>query len=217
MTPKTTAVAIGKTWDENLVEEISNELVNELPLSPSAPGGNIQYRRSLTLSLFFKGYLDIAQKLEAKSIAKCNIPEEELSGADVFHTLIPKNAQVYEKAPDSQHQNDPVGRPRVHMSAFKQTTGEAIYLDDMSKWGNELYLALVISTKAHAKILSIDPSEALKIPGVHRFFCAKDLTDHENEVGPIFHDETVFVKDKVTSQGQVIGSIVADNQAIAQR
>ncbi|XP_055300085.1 xanthine dehydrogenase isoform X3 [Sitodiplosis mosellana] len=217
MTPKTCAAAVGEVWNEALVEKINKELMNELPLAPNAPGGNILYRRSLTLSLFFKAYLDIAQKLERKSIATSDVPENERSGADIFHTLIPKNTQLYEKVPDNQPNLDPVGRPKVHMSAFKQTTGEAIYLDDMPKWENELYLSLVISTKAHAKILSIDPSEALKIPGVHRFFCAKDLTDHENEVGPIFHDETVFVKDKVFSQGQIIGAIVADDQPTAQR
>lgn len=217
MTPKTCATAVGELWDENLVEKMNKELINELPLSPSAPGGNISYRRSLTLSLFFKAYLDIAQKLEKKSITNANIPETERSGANVFHTLIPKSTQIYEKVPDNQPNHDPIGRPKVHASAFKQTTGEAIYLDDMPKWENELYLALVLSTKAHAKILSIDPSEALKIPGVHRFFSANDLTDHENEVGPIFHDETVFVKDKVFSQGQIIGAIVADDQSLAQR
>lgn len=87
----------------------------------------------------------------------------------------------------------------------------------MPKWANELYLSLVLSTKAHANVKSIDASEALKLPGVHRFFCAKDLGVHENEVGPIFHDEHVFVRDKVISQGQTIGAIVADTQPIAQR
>lgn len=217
MTPKTCAAVTGATWNEDLVEKINKELINELPLAPSAPGGNILYRRSLTLSLFFKAYLDIAQKLEQKSIAESNIPQVERSGANTFHTLIPQNTQVYEKVPDNQPNLDPIGRPKVHMSAFKQTTGEAVYLDDMPKWENELYLALVMSTKAHAKILSIDPNEALKLPGVYRFFCAKDLTDHENEVGPIFHDETVFVKDKVTSQGQIVGAIVAENQSLAQK
>lgn len=217
MTPKTAAIAVGKTWDEDLVEQVNKELIGELPLAPSAPGGMILYRRSLTLSLFFKAYLDIAQKLESKKVAISNIAEKERSGAGTFHTLMPQSVQLYEKVPDNQPNVDPVGRPKVHMSAYKQTTGEAIYSDDMPKWTNELYLTLVTSTKAHAKILSIDPTEALKQPGVHRFFCAKDLTDHENEVGPIFHDEHVFVKDKVFSQGQVIGAIVADDQNIAQR
>lgn len=217
MTPKTSAIAIGQTWNDSLVEKINEELVKELPLSPSAPGGSILYRQSLTLSLFFKAYLDISQRLEHNSVAEPNVVQKERSGAQTFHTLIPKSTQIYEKVPDNQPNHDPIGRPKVHMSAFKQTTGEAIYLDDMPKWENELYLALVLSTKAHARILSIDPSEALKLEGVHRYFGAKDLSGHANKVGPVLHDEEMFIKDIVTSQGQNIGAIVADNQALAQR
>lgn len=212
------AIAIGKQWNNDLVEVVNKSLINELPLAPSAPGGMIQYRRSLTISLFFKAYLHISEELERRSITiQKDVPERERSGAKTFHTLFPKNTQLYEKTPDHQPIEDPVGRPTVHMSALKQTTGEAIYCDDMPKWENELYLSLVLSTKAHAKILAIDPSDALKLEGVHRFFCAKDLGEHENEVGPIIHDEHVFVIDKVFSQGQVIGAIVADNQTLAQR
>lgn len=218
MTPKTCAAAVGHKWNSDLVETVNKELINELPLSPSAPGGMILYRRSLTLSLFFKCYLKISQDLQAKIDEVDPIPEEEKSGADTFHTLIPKNTQLFEKVPEGQANHDPVGRPNIHLSAYKQTTGEAIYCDDMPKWENELYCGLVLSTKAHAKVLSIDPSEALKLPGVHRFFCAKDLHGHANEVGPIFHDEKVFlgVDDIVTSQGQTLGAIIADTQAIAQ-
>lgn len=217
MTPKSSSAAVGHVWNESLVEKVSNELINELPLSPSAPGGNILYRRSLTLSLMFKAYLDIAQKLEKTAIGQSIVTEKERSGADLFHTPIPKSTQIYEKVTDNQPNHDAIGRPKVHMSAFKQATGEAIYLDDMPKWENELYLALVLSSKAHANILSVDATEALKLDGVHRFFGSKDLSGHANEVGPIFHDEFVFVKDKVISQGQIIGAIVADNQALAQR
>lgn len=218
MATDSSSIAVGKKWNNELVEIVNKSLIIELPLAANAPGGMIQYRRSLTLSLFFKAYLHISEELERRAVAiERDIPDRERSGAKLFHTLIPQNTQLYEKAPDHQPIEDPVGRPKVHLSAFKQTTGEAIYCDDMPKWENELYLSLVLSTKAHAKILSINPAEALKLEGVHRYFGADDLTDHENEVGPIIHDEYVFVRDKVVSQGQIIGAIVADNQALAQR
>lgn len=217
MTPETCAAATGKNWNDELIEIVNKELVNELPLSPSAPGGNILYRRSLTLSLFFKGFLHISQELERVVANRKPLAAEEKSGSQLFHTLEPKSAQFYEKVPEHQASHDPVGRPNVHLSAYKQTTGEAIYVDDMPKWTNELYLALVLSTRAHAKILSVDATEALKVPGVHRFFSHKDMPEHLNVVGPIVHDERVFQIDTVTSQGQAIGAIVAENQAIAQK
>lgn len=217
MAPKASAIAVGKRWNSELVELVNKELVNELPLAASAPGGMILYRRSLTLSLFFKAYLDISQKLENIVIDREPIPEYQRSGSHLFHTLEPKSTQFFEKVPDNQVNTDPVGRTNIHMSAYKQATGEAIYIDDMPKWENELYLALVLSTKAHAKILSVDTTEALKLPGVHRYFDAKDITRHQNEIGPIFHDEELFRTETVHSQGQTIGAIVADNQTIAQR
>lgn len=70
---------------------------------------------------------------------------------------------------------DPIGRPLVHASALKQATGEAVYVDDMPTFSNELYAAFVLSTQAHAFISNIDESEALKVEGVERFFCARDL------------------------------------------
>lgn len=63
----------------------------------------------------------------------------------------------------------------VHTAALKQAAGEALYVDDMPHFQNELYAAVVLSTKAHARILSIDESEALKVEGVVRFFCARDI------------------------------------------
>lgn len=216
-TPKTCAKLIGKHWNKELIEIANNELMSELPLSDSAPGGMILYRRSLTLSLIFKAYLEIGQTLEKVIPNRLPIPDEERSGSKLFHTLTPKSSQVFERVPDSQLPGDPVGKPMVHASAFKQATGEAVYCDDLPKFENELYLALVLSTKAHAKIISIDETEAMRQPGVHRFFSAKDLTEHQNQVGPIFHDDEVFASEKVITQGQVIGAIVADNQTIAQR
>lgn len=55
--------------------------------------------------------------------------------------------------PEGQKQDDVVGRPMMHLSAVKQVTGEAVYCDDMPLFENELYLSLIISSKAHARIM----------------------------------------------------------------
>uniref|UniRef100_A0A182RBN1 Xanthine dehydrogenase n=1 Tax=Anopheles funestus TaxID=62324 RepID=A0A182RBN1_ANOFN len=215
---KTANALIGARWDAQLVERCNDLLVEELPLSPSAPGGMIVYRRSLTLSLFFKAYLAIAQSLDKQNIPhRTPVGDREKSGANTFHTLVPKSSQLFEKVSGDQPITDPIRRPQVHASAYKQVTGEAVYCDDIPKFENELYLAFVYSTKAHAKIVSIDPSEALNLEGVHRFFRAEDLTEEQNRLGPIVEDERVFAKDIVTSHGQIIGAIVAEHESIAKK
>lgn len=202
---------IGKEWNADILEGVYERLIEDLPLADSAPGGTIMYRRSLTLSLFFKAFLHISQILEL------DVPDTEKSGAHLFKGHIPKSSQFYELPPPGQVSRDPVGRPKVHVSAFKQATGEAVYCDDIPRYDQELYLGLVLSTKANARIKSIDPKPALDMPGVHGYFSAKDLTKHQNTVGPIIQDEELFRTETVTCQGQIIGCIAADDQLLAQR
>ena len=95
LAPKTSAIVKGKPWDQNLIEIVNKSLVDEIPLSSDAPGGMILYRRSLTLSLFFKAYLNISQELE-KSLELSLVNEREKSGAKTFHTLPPKSTQLFE-------------------------------------------------------------------------------------------------------------------------
>lgn len=217
MAPKSCSLIIGKRWNRKTVEVFSDSLIKELPISPSAPGGMILYRRSLTLSLFFKAFLQISSFLEKCGYTQCAIPDNEKSGAHLFHTLMPKSNQVFQKYPGRNAQVHALKQPRVHTSALKQASGEAVYLNDIPKIENELYLALVLSTKAHATIIAIDASEALLLSGVHGFVSSKDLTSEQNAYGPIVKDEEIFISSKVTSQGQVIGAIVADNQYIAKK
>lgn len=41
-----------RQWNEETLEEAYSGLIEDLPLNPGAPGGMIQYRRSLTLRYF---------------------------------------------------------------------------------------------------------------------------------------------------------------------
>lgn len=218
LAPRTSELMVGQRWSQALVERVAESLCIELPLDASAPGGMIAYRRALVVSLFFKSFLAISRKLcDAGIMPPDAVPKAELSGADVFHTPALRSAQLFERVASDQPSHDPIGKPKVHAAALKQATGEAIYTDDIPRMDGELYLALVLSTKAHAKITKLDASEALALDGVEGFFSAKDLTQHENEVGPVFHDEYVFANDEVHCYGQIIGAIAAANQALAQR
>lgn len=51
---KTREALIGKYWNDQILDVAYQNLLQDLPLAASAPGGMIQYRRALTLSLFFK-------------------------------------------------------------------------------------------------------------------------------------------------------------------
>lgn len=217
ITARTTkAKLIGLPWTQTTLENAFEWLINDLPLSPSAPGGMIQYRRSLSLSLFFRAFLAVSEELQNKfSCIKIN--ERELSAIKGFSNKIPKSSQYFQVVPNTQEKFDGVGRPKVHQSAYKQATGEAVYCDDIPAQQDEVYMGVVYSQKAHAKIVNIDAGGALKMEGVHGFFSAKDLAKGRNKTGPVFHDDEVFVSERVTAQGQLIGVVVANTQLQAQK
>jgi carbon-monoxide dehydrogenase large subunit len=53
-------------------------------------------------------------------------------------------------------------------------TGQGSYVDDIVLPG-QLYMALVRSPEAHARIVSIDASAAREMPGVHGVFTGEDV------------------------------------------
>ncbi|WP_322497143.1 xanthine dehydrogenase family protein molybdopterin-binding subunit [Chloroflexus sp.] len=69
-----------------------------------------------------------------------------------------------------------VGRALKRREDPKLITGHGNYLDDI-KLPGMLHIALVRSPHAHAKIVSIDASKALAMPGVVAVFTGKDMLD----------------------------------------
>uniref|UniRef100_A0A8L0DPJ2 Xanthine dehydrogenase/oxidase n=1 Tax=Oncorhynchus mykiss TaxID=8022 RepID=A0A8L0DPJ2_ONCMY len=210
MAKNTASRLLGKQWGEELLQDACSSLAEEMTLHPSAPGGMVTYRRTLTLSLFYKFYLTVQQKL-AKGVR-----DDYISATEIYHQTSPSSVQIFQAVPDGQKEEDVVGRPMMHLSALKQATGEAVYCDDIPLYENELYLCLITSTKAHATIQSIDTAEAESMPGVVTCVFAKDIPG-SNMTGPIVYDETVLADDTVTCVGHIIGAVVADTQAHAQR
>ncbi|OCT77525.1 hypothetical protein XELAEV_18028617mg [Xenopus laevis] len=219
MAKNTCTELAGKYWDDKLLQTACQLLAKEMALSPSVPGGMVEYRQILTLSFFFKFYLTVHKKLALDLNGNNNfvetIPPKYESATELFHKSHACSVQLYQEVPEGQKEEDMVGRPMVHLSATNQATGEAVYCDDVPHYENELYLVLITSTKAHAKIISIDTEKAALTPGFVRFLFAKDVP--ASNVTGIAHDETIFAEDVVTCVGHVIGGVVADTQENAQR
>ncbi|XP_063040378.1 xanthine dehydrogenase/oxidase [Engraulis encrasicolus] len=213
---KTTKKLLGRPWNESLLEDACASLAEEMTLAPSVPGGMVTYRRTLTISLFFKFYLTVQQKLAQDGVVVEDVRPDYRSATEIFHAETPSSVQLYQAVPNGQKADDVVGRPVMHLSALKQATGEAVYCDDIPCYENELHLALVTSTKAYARIKSIDTTEASAIPGFVTFVSCKDIRG-SNMTGPAVYDETVMAEDTVSCVGHIVGAVVADTQAHAQR
>lgn len=103
----------------------------------------------------------------------------------------------------------------AHDSAGRHVSGKSVYIDDIPVHDRLLTGHVVYSKVAHAKIISIDLSEARKLKGVHAVLCWKDIPGH-NQMGPVVHDEPCLAADEVICVGQAIVLIAAENETIAR-
>ncbi|XP_049426123.1 aldehyde oxidase 6 [Epinephelus fuscoguttatus] len=211
---KTCAAITTRPWDDETLSQAYDVLLDELVLPPSAPGGKVEFRRSLTLSFLFKFYLEVLQKLREMNVITDELPEKM-----PVHPLpreIQPSLQEFQHVSKDQSDQDPVGRPVMHRSAISQATGEAVYCDDIPRTDGELFLALVTSSRAHAKITGLDVSEALQVPGVVDVIRAKDIPGQK--VRKMFgYDEELFAETEVSCVGQRICAVVADTRVHARQ
>lgn len=104
----------------------------------------------------------------------------------------------------------------INIDSNGHVRGESIYLDDIAEVRGTLHGVVFDSTVAHGKLINIDFSEALNIPGVETILTAKDIPG-ENQIGGIFPDEPLFAENEVHFCGQPIALIIADSQKTAFR
>ncbi|KYQ89070.1 xanthine dehydrogenase [Tieghemostelium lacteum] len=202
--PKTQEYLKGRVWSQSDLTEIYNLLEQDLPLAPNAPGGMIEYRKSLTISFFFKYFIAVSQQLYAISNdAQLKFDDRELSASKKYSREISRGEQTYQNHPTQF----PITEALKHQSADKQVTGEAIYTDDIPI--TSLYAAKVMSAKAYANIKSIDASKALQAPGVKAFYTYKDIPG-ANQQGPVFQDEEILVSKQALFMGHALGVIIAE-------
>uniref|UniRef100_A0A8C3NMH1 xanthine dehydrogenase n=1 Tax=Geospiza parvula TaxID=87175 RepID=A0A8C3NMH1_GEOPR len=204
---------IGRHWNEQMLDEACRLVLKEVALPGSAGDENVDYKKTLMVSFFYRFFLEISQSL--KTMDPCHypgIPVEYGSVLQDFKTRMPQSMQIYQDVDPSQSSQDPVGRPVMHQSGIKHATGEAVYIDDLPSVDGELFLAPVTSSRAHAKIVSIDTSEALKGAGVFDVITAHDVPA-ANEFHFSHDPEIIFV----ICVGQIVCAVVADSYVHAKQ
>lgn len=202
---------IGKEWgqDEVLFNALERLSTVDFALPFGVPGGMAVYRKSLAMGFFAKFWTEVAQELQLE--LESDISDIKELARNSIHRGISKGSQDLEDVELARV----AGQPLPHLAALKHVTGEAQYLDDIPKQANELYGALVLSAKPHAKILKIDAENALGMEGVADFVSLQDLPG-SNIWNPPSMDEVFFAEDKVYTVGQIIGVILAETKAQAQ-
>jgi len=106
-----------------------------------------------------------------------------------------------------------VGKSQPQVWGVSRVTGEAKYTADFS-FPQMLQGATVRSTIPSGRILSIDTSEAEKMPGVVRVITWADIPG-ENAHGKLIRDQPVLAKDRVRVVGEPIAIVLAETRAQA--
>ncbi len=120
------------------------------------------------------------------------------------------------------------GKPIKRLEDKYILTGNVKYVDDIEVPG-QLHAAFLRSDYAHARILKIDASEALKRPGVVAVYTAEDFGDFWKP-GPLqvppptaiagsqFNARTIvpIAKDKIRYSGEVLAVVIAESRYIAE-
>ncbi|XP_055472592.1 aldehyde oxidase 3 isoform X1 [Psammomys obesus] len=204
---------IGRHWDEEMLKEACGMVLEEISLPASAPGGMVDYRRTLTTSFLYKFYLDVLKQLKMREpCGDCDISKNLCHDLEDFPLTMPHGVQSFKDVDSQQPLRDPVGRPIMHQSGIKHATGEAVFCDDMSPLAEELFLAVVTSTRPHARIISLDASEALASPGVFDVITAQDVPGDNGR-----EEECLYAQDEVICVGQIICAVAADSYAHAKQ
>src|ERR1051325_1899352 len=107
-----------------------------------------------------------------------------------------------------------IGSSPARMGGIERVVGKGVYgIDLMLK--DQLHGALLRSQYAHAKILSIDASEAKKIPGVHAIVAAADAPNVR--YGRSYIDRHILARDQVRFMGDPVAAVAAESLAIARQ
>ncbi|WIA42815.1 hypothetical protein OEZ86_008746 [Tetradesmus obliquus] len=218
MAEKAMAALRGQPWNQATLDAALVALREDVNVAPTAPGGRGEYRNSLAASFLFKFYVHVCLAMEAAhpDTFKPQLPPGYASAAAPYHRPPVRGVQFHHEVPQATDGSAEVGKDYRHMSADLQVSGQAQYTDDVPLPPNTLHAAFVTSSKPHAKLLKVDATAALRLPGVVGFYSAKDVPG-DNMIGPIMHDEEVFATDTVTCVGQVICVVVAETEPAARR
>ncbi|KAB8297957.1 hypothetical protein EYC80_001735 [Monilinia laxa] len=204
--PRTMKYLTEKSWHSlTTLNESMKILAAELYLKYDVPGGMASsYRRTLAISLFFRFWHEVVADLGLGKVDPDLINE--------IHRGISSGTRDNHN-PSEQRV---VGKQIPHLSSLKQTTGEAEYIDDIPRQHRELFGAMVLSSRAHAKLVEVDWTPAIESGLALGYVDINSIPKDANLWGSIIKDEPFFADGEVFSHGQPIGLVYADTALQAQ-
>ncbi len=107
-----------------------------------------------------------------------------------------------------------IGKRNRKVEGLAKVTGRAVYTDDIAL-PRMLHAKLLRSIHAHARIRSIDASQALAMPGVHAVITGRDLPEYYGII-PWTQDEQALCEEKARYVGDAIAAVAAESELLAE-
>ncbi|HLO34882.1 MAG TPA: molybdopterin cofactor-binding domain-containing protein, partial [Candidatus Deferrimicrobium sp.] len=111
---------------------------------------------------------------------------------------------------------DPVGTSPHRGGGRERVTGAQRYVADIPI-EDALHVKLVTVDAARARIVRIDPSAALALPGVRAVFTATDLPRPMPRFGPQLRDRPVIADGETKYHGDPVAAVAAETRDLAER
>lgn len=108
-----------------------------------------------------------------------------------------------------------IGASVQRIDAPSKVTGALKYAADMTM-PNMLYVRVLRSNVAHARVSVLDTSEAEKMPGVEAILTYRDVPGHDAH-GVFVNDQPIFARDRVRFYGEGVCAVVAETDYIARQ
>eukprot|EP00013_Stygamoeba_regulata_P027262 CAMPEP_0177664620 /NCGR_PEP_ID=MMETSP0447-20121125/20598_1 /TAXON_ID=0 /ORGANISM="Stygamoeba regulata, Strain BSH-02190019" /LENGTH=1404 /DNA_ID=CAMNT_0019170619 /DNA_START=82 /DNA_END=4296 /DNA_ORIENTATION=- len=164
---------------------------------PDPQFGRNEYRAWLVLAKFYKFFLSLVPNL-SPSLQSATMPVKR--PVSQGHQLYPLNEDEF-----------PLNKPMPKLTAVQQTSGEALYTDDLVAPEGTLHAAFILAPQAPATIHAIDSSVAMAMPGVMRIILAADVPGNNQTLNGV----PLFATTDALYPGQPLGLVVAKSQAMA--
>ena len=105
-----------------------------------------------------------------------------------------------------------VGKSVPRVDALDKVTGQALYPGDLTR-PDMLHLKILFAGRPHARIVGLDASRALAMPGVVAVLTARDVP--VNEYGLALNDQPALCDEVIRFEGDQIAVVVAESEKTA--
>jgi CO/xanthine dehydrogenase Mo-binding subunit/aerobic-type carbon monoxide dehydrogenase small subunit (CoxS/CutS family) len=162
----------------------------------------------------FVGHEEIKERLGG-NICRCTGYQKIFDAVELARDVLNGRTPATALAEEEPEGGRFIGANVRRIDAPSKVSGALKYAGDMVMPGM-LHMAVLRSPHAHARIVSIDTSEAEQMPGVEGVITCQDVPG-EDGFGVFVHDQPIMARHKVRYVGEAVAAVAAADEVAARR